>query len=273
MLRQRTPDGWYLIRHPDHARLAGEFAAHWGNERFRPPEPRVDVLHGIASHDDGWAVRDQRPLLTRAGRPSAFGADLVGKYTAFEEIDLPDYLGVRGQALEVVAHRNPYAAILISMHTCNLLTEHADRSTIQPDQLPLLDRFVLAQEDRQGELRTTCMVGGRYTAADLSAATLHQHFCLLQACDNLSLLSCVDFPGRATLLHSLPLRAGGTEPVGVERIGVRRFRLNPYPFDRPELQFTVPARRIVGETFTEVTALQDQYLSAVEVSLVVEVTA
>ena len=136
MLRAMDTTGWWLVRHPDHARLAGEFASHWGNRLFRAPEPRGDVLEGIRRHDDGWATRDASPVLTRQGKPSAFGADLVGKYTAFEEIDLPEYLGVRGRALEVVAAENAYAAILISMHTCNLLTAHADRSTIRPDQLP-----------------------------------------------------------------------------------------------------------------------------------------
>jgi hypothetical protein len=271
MLRQRSSDGWYLIRHPDHAKLAGEFAKHWGNELFRPPEPRDDVIHGIASHDDGWAERDKKPLVTRVGKPSAFGADLVGKYTAFEEIDLQDYLGVRGNALEVVAVRNPYAAILISMHTCNLLTEHADRTTIKPAELPLLDAFIARQRDRQLELRAICGDSGKYSDTDLSAEMLRQHFCLLQACDNLSLLSCVDFDGSASLLHALPTKAGGFQTVAVKRVGPRRFSLDPYPFDEPAMSFSIPARRVIGETFAQVTELQAQYAAAPEETIIVEI--
>ena len=80
--------GWWLITHPDHAHLAGEFATAWGNAQFRRPEPRARVLKGIACHDDGWAARDAHPSITRQGKPSAFSTDLVGKYSAFEEIDL-----------------------------------------------------------------------------------------------------------------------------------------------------------------------------------------
>ncbi len=271
MLRQRSSDGWHLIRHPDHARLAGEFAKHWGNDLFRPPEPRDDVIHGIASHDDGWAERDKKPLVTRAGKPSAFGADLVGRYTAFEEIDLQDYLGVRGNALEVVADHNPYAAILISMHTCNLLTEHADRSTIKPAELPLLDAFVAKQTDRQLELRAVCGDTGKYTDMDLSAEMLRQHFCLLQACDNLSLLSCVDFDGPASLLHALPTRDGGFRTVAVKRVGPRRFSLDPYPFDEASMSFSIPARHVHGETFAQAAELQARYAAAPEETLIVEI--
>ena len=46
MLRMESETGWWLITHPDHARLAGDFAAAWGNERFRRPEPRARVLKG-----------------------------------------------------------------------------------------------------------------------------------------------------------------------------------------------------------------------------------
>lgn len=270
MLRAKTPDGWILIRHPDHAALAGEFAARWGNPAFRPPEPAADVLEGIRRHDDGWAARDERPVVTRQGRPSAFGADLVGKYTAFEEIDLPDYLGVRGQALEIVARDNPYAAILISLHTCNLLTEHADRSTLQPDQLPLLDAFVAGQRHRQLELRAECAARGVYRDEDLSFDRLTEHFRVLQACDNLSLLACVDFAGPATLLHPLPLNAGGTQTVDVLRVGPRVFRLLPWPFSGRHQAFTFPGRAIRGDTFGSTAELQEAYRAGEPVRLTVE---
>ena len=147
MLRMESESGWWLITHPDHARLAGDFAAAWGNALFRRPEPRVRVLRGIACHDDGWAARDAKPSLTRHGKPSAFSIELVGKYSAFEEIDLEDYLAVRDRAVRIVAEQDPYAGLLISMHTYNLLTAHADRTTIAPAGLALLDDFLDRQRD------------------------------------------------------------------------------------------------------------------------------
>ncbi len=273
MLRCQTPTGWFLIRHPDHARLAGEFAAVWGNEQFLPPEPRPDVLEGISRHDDGWAHRDAAPSITRHGKPSAFGVELVGKYTAFEEIDLPDYLAVRGRALEVVARDNPYAAILISLHTCNLLTEHADRSTIQPTLLPLLDDFVARQRHRQLELRAEAGDSGRFHPSELEMSCILQNFRLLQGCDNLSLLSCVDFTGPATLLHAFPLTSGETTTVRVERIATRTFRLSPWPFGEPHFHFEIEAREVTGETFPTSEALQEQFRVATPIRLSVNLVS
>ena len=262
MLRQKTSDGWFLIRHPDHAGLAGAFADAWGNADFRRPEPRADVLEGIRRHDDGWAARDAAPTITSAGKPSAFGADLVGRYTAFEEINLPEYLGVRGQAMELVAADNPYAAILISMHTCNLLTAHADRTTIQTTELPLLDAFVARQQQRQLELRAQASESGRFQDADLSVERLVEHFRLLQACDNLSLLSCVDYAGTATLLHPLPLNDGGTREVAVHRTGLRTFQLDPWPFSGGPLSFEISGRPVTGDLFSNSQDLQKHYAAA-----------
>ena len=164
MLRLETETGWWLVTHPDHARLAGAFAGKWGNDRFLSPEPRENVLKGIARHDDGWTGRDATPQITRQGRPSAFSVELVGKYSAFEEIDLADYLAVRDRAVRSMAQEDAYAALLISMHTYNLLTAHADRSTIAPTQLPLLDQFLEHQKALQQALRLQIIADNRFTA-------------------------------------------------------------------------------------------------------------
>src|SRR5579863_8994131 len=153
MLRMESESGWWLIRHPDHAELAGAFAAAWGNDLFRKPEPRARVLYGIARHDDGWAERDAHPVITRQGKPSAFSTELVGKYSAFEEIEIADYLAVRDRAVRIIAEKDPYAGLLIAMHSYNLLTAHADRSTIAPEGLVLLDAFLERQRSYQAELR------------------------------------------------------------------------------------------------------------------------
>src|SRR5579863_2839041 len=153
MLRLETETGWWLVTHPDHARLAGAFAERWGNELFLSPEPRENVLRGIACHDDGWTARDAAPQITRQGKPSAFSTELVGKYSGFEEIDLVDYLAVRDSAVRVIAAEDPYAAILVLMHTYSLLSEHADRSTIAPAGITLLDAFLEQQRTFRSALR------------------------------------------------------------------------------------------------------------------------
>lgn len=259
MLRLETETGWWLVTHPDHARLAGAFAERWGNQRFLPPEPRSNVLKGIARHDDGWATRDAQPQITRQGKPSAFSVELVGKYSAFEEIDLADYLAVRDRAVRLIAEEDAYAAMLISMHTYSLLTEHADRSTIAPAELPLLDQFLDRQKKFQQSLKQQISGDSRFTAGERTEAAILDHFHLLQATDNLSLLTCVDFSHPAHLLHPLPLRAGGYSRVEVRPVGSRHFALDPYPFSESSVSFKFPARHVAGKVFSSSAELQKQF--------------
>ena len=272
MLRQQTSRGYNLITHPDHAHLAGRFAEHWGNALFPAPTPRADVLHAVHVHDDGWLARDAHPSITREGKPSAFSVDLVGKYSAFEEIDLAQYLAVRESAVRQVEQHNPYAALLVSMHTYNLLTERADRSTISPDELPLLDDFLNRQRLRQEALHKAIRRDPQYAPAEVSTDTIFNNFRLLQACDNLSLLSCVAYDQPATLLHPFPT-AEGTTTISVEPLGPRHFRLTPYPFDQPDLTFELPARSIEGHLFASSGSLEQAFHQSPVMHLEVTLTA
>jgi hypothetical protein len=256
LLRLETETGWWLVTHADHARLAGAFAERWGNQRFLPPEPRANVLKGIARHDDGWLARDAKPQITRQGRPSAFSTELVGKYSAFEEIDLADYLAVRDRAVRLIASDDSYAAMLISMHTYSLLNDHADRSTIATKDLPLLDEFLAQQKLFQSSLRQQIAADPRFTPIQASGSVILDHFRLLQATDYLSLLTCVDYRQAAHLLHPLPLRDGEHTRIQVRSAGPHYFILDPYPFDEPDLTFSFPARHVEGKTYATAEDLQ-----------------
>ncbi len=273
MLRLETEPGGWLVTHPYQARLAGALAERWGNDRFLAPEPRAHVLRGISCHDDGWAARDAAPQITRQGKPSAFSGELVGKYSAFEEIDLADYLAVRDRAVRLIASEDAYAALLISMHTYSLLTDHADRSTIAPDQLPLLDHFLVQQKALQQSLRAQIGSDARLTPEQTSEAAVLDHFRLLQATDNLSLLTCVDFRRPAHLLHPLPLRGGGHSRVEVKSVAPRHFVLDAYPFAETPLKFPFPARRVKGVVFKSAAELQKHYNDAPVEMLSVTVSA
>ncbi|ATC65614.1 hypothetical protein CMV30_17605 [Nibricoccus aquaticus] len=243
MIRKELPDGWLLVTHGEHARLAGLFAEAWGNAQFASPEPRADILFAVAAHDDGWAARDAAPFLTKAAIPEAFTKDLVGSYAAFEEIDLPAYLRVRGEATAAVAERNPFAAIVVSMHTVNLLTEQADLSTIRPDHRPLHADFVAAQRAFQLEM-----------AARLNASqgALDRAFRFLQTCDNLSLIACAGYEQPRTLRHSHTDRAGQLHSFSCTPESPGVFKITPSPFREKELTFPFKARRLKQHTFASI---------------------
>ena len=205
-------------------------------------------------------ARDAAPQITRQGKPSAFSVELVGKYSAFEEIDLADYLAVRDRAVRLIAAEDAYAALLISMHTYSLLSDHADRSTIARDQLPLLDQFLEQQKAFQQSLRLQITADPLFTAERHEAAVL-DHFRLLQATDNLSLLTCVDFrrPSHCCIHYRYGMvdmpgwKCGLWDPASLSWIHIR------FPI---LLSFIFPARHVKGSVFGSSLELQDAYASA-----------
>ncbi len=191
-----------------------------------------------------------------------FPAELVGKYSAFEEIDLLDYLAVRRKAVDTVVRHNPYAGLLVAMHTFDLLANRADRSTIRADQLPLLGCLSGRAKTLQRKVRPQLAEDIALSSQDIAPERIEDHFHLLQACDNLSLLTCVDYPGTANLLHALPVTGGAHEPVIVEQVGVRHFRLAPYPFAASPLTFVFPARFVEPLSFTSKEELREKFNAA-----------
>ena len=261
-----------LLKHPDHAALAGAFADHWGNELFPKPEPFEAIQIGVARHDDAWAERDAAPELTHEGLPSAFSKELVGTYDAFEEIDFEDYLKVRGNATEAVAKEYPFSAALISMHTENLLTEQLDRDSLNEEQLKFLDAFLEGQRNRQVELfdeSTVEMVEPQY----IQPENLQLAFKFLQCCDSLSLTVCVRFPDPIALRHEHPTTTGESKGIMCYPLGEDRYRLDPYPFDTPELTFEVPYQFVPGKEYDSVETFRKLYAEAPIQSFTVTLTS
>ncbi|WP_269542887.1 DUF3891 family protein [Cerasicoccus fimbriatus] len=261
MIRIEEKDAWLLLGHCAHANLAGEFARHWKNDLFLPPEPFAHILDAVARHDDSWVAVDAMPVLTPEGNPSAFSSELVGTYDAFEEIDLADYLRVRGEATEKAADRDPYAAILISMHTVNLLTEQADLSTLTPEEAEVHAAFIEGQLQRQqaliDQLRKT-----DFPQSALEESSLRRGFEFLQACDSLSLLVGVDFAETSTLRHAQATRNGGKVVIDFTPMGDGVFVLDPYPFDEVGLSFLIPYVRVPKAATSCLADFQAAFLNA-----------
>jgi hypothetical protein len=267
MLRLESKTGWWLVTHPEHGRLAGAIAARWGNRLFAPPEPSDRVLRGIHAHDDGWARRDAHPRITKQGKPSAFSVEVaVGGKPAFAEtdveIDLEEYLGVREHGVAEVAARDAYAALLVSLHTCDLLTKDPSREAIAPEQLPLLDAFLLRQRKLQKSLRAAVSADPQLTTDETGETAIQDGFRLLQAADRMSLLACVEYATPTTLLHPLRLRNGCQAEVTVTPLGERRFRLAPYPLDADEVRIPFPARFVPVTRFASAAEFETAFHAA-----------
>ena len=73
MIRRDSGNDWLLISQVEHARLAGDLAAAWGNEQV-PALPVADQLvRAVRDHDNGWWRWEQSPEIDpAAGWPRNF---------------------------------------------------------------------------------------------------------------------------------------------------------------------------------------------------------
>jgi hypothetical protein len=101
----------HLITQRDHARLARRVMDQC--VPLSSLERRVDILHAIAEHDNGWADVDAAPVIDPAsGRP----ADFIS-------LPLPERHGVWPRGVARLAER-PYAAALVAHHAVTVYSRY-----------------------------------------------------------------------------------------------------------------------------------------------------
>jgi hypothetical protein len=251
MIVAETADGYQFVTQPAHARLAGQFADHWGNDAFERPVPSAPVRLAAHAHDTGWEAYDRRPHLDDDGEPVDFREMPAGTWT-----DLYD------EGIDAVAGMDRYAGLLVSMHGAGLRNRRYGLSPSWPETPPAFEGFVRREETRQtrllAELRET---RDSVSAADADLlAALHEdctvpegydgrlwpNYKLLQAWDTLSLAFCVtDSPPGYPRIEAVPTAAGGPdETLTVAAAGDGQFRVDPYPFDTSPLSVSVPVRTV-----------------------------
>ncbi len=260
MLISRRDGELYLVEQVEHARLCGELAQHWGNERFARPEPLDGVRTGAAMHDEGWRQPDEQPLFNAEAR----------RPLHFLEIEMKDHIPLYGQGVERTFGLDPYAGLLVSMHWTGL---YRSRWGMQSGKVQFADEAAqsetVAHEERRWiEVKRDLLTEAR--RSDFEASLWH-NYDLLQAWDLLSLYVCLidlsvaDTAPRAVheTLSSIDQEPGPrTIPAVPTAVGGQRVQLvleasspgaitvDPFPFDRDELTWRVAARVIPDRDYS-----------------------
>lgn len=269
MLKTRVGDEIRLVQQPDHARVSGYLAAHWGgaNGFARPgqypgaADPdrwREEVVLAIAEHDNGWWEWEAMPVLDEHdGLPIGLAEVARGS---------PED-GFRRWRLGVprLAERHPYAALLVSLHAYWLyafafedLANEGDDAWRHPlfggrdNAMNLvIDRattraFIVEQRRTRAELEARLERDPVFAQA-LRHEHLIPHFRLLQLLDSLSLLLAFDERGERTLLDVPRASWQDRTTMSVRRESEHRFVCDPYPFDMQPLAVPMPARVMAAE--------------------------
>ncbi len=251
MIVRELPDGTaQLIGQEDHADVAAQFAAHWGNARFSRLEPYRSVVFGTIYHDSGHREMEaDLPIDVETGLPYFHRkAPLAVRR---RDADANNFQWIRG--------RDRYAALLASVHHAGLRKRRYDtvhwgggirdgyeggaRSEQQP-ALGMDDAFA-DLSDWQREVAEQLGI----TDPRARKAFWHNYRCL-QAFDQLSLYFCCDGYDGAELkeatLVDVPLATGSDRTVDLvlTPTGLSSIRVTPYPFDSESLRIAVMARQM-----------------------------
>jgi hypothetical protein len=268
MLKTRVNGEIWLVTQPDHGRIAGYLAAHWGNAQFQAPgrhgsaaDPerlRDETVFAIAQHDNGWWEWEAAPDLSDAdGLPLGLAEVLKNQRDGMNRW--------RQGLRRFVDH--PYANLLIShqaywLYAARVLPD-ADPAFAHPlfwkgsperlypggREEPL--KFMAELEALRGpwieRLRSDPA-----TADWVEPDNVLPHARLLQICDGLSLALCSDLiPAR-----SGPARGFGEDAFELANVprrgwddrvtmtftprGGLRIEVSPYPFDVDPLPVAAP---------------------------------
>lgn len=251
MIRREYEGGWLLIPQPQHAWLAGQLAAAWGNQRFAPPRPWPEILFACAEHDLGWAAWELAPTVNPAGLP-----------TDFLELPVPERIALweRGAALTAGSH--PYVALLASLHGSRLLAVGLHARNHSPAERALLEQALARRAEREAALRARC-AGLPTCAAWVTEEALATAVALLRLTDDLSLLACMGerWPWGEELA-GLPDRDGATPTFRVRRPAPETLVIEPYPFGSSPIALPVSGRWIPAEPLPSASALQTALATA-----------
>jgi hypothetical protein len=227
----------------EHTAFAGLLAEHFGNAAFQSLEPREEMLYLVAHHDAGWADIDALAL-----RDPETGLPYHLVQTPFELI-----LRTSAASPDFNERRHAYCGLLSSMHSWGLYNGRyglSDKHLIEAlpqDKRSAAEAMLSREERRQSDLIGKLRGGGE-TESWVEPPELMRNYKLLQFFDTLALyFHCTDEALRteASFDH-VPRALGNDATVTLSPLGDGVYRLQPYPFDEPQLRLTFSGRELAA---------------------------
>ncbi len=240
-------DGLTLIRQTEHARLCGEMARAWGNDRFEPVQPLGAVALAAAEHDNGWAEWEDAPRLNpQTGLPHTY-------------IDIPidQHQEIYRRGITRMIARDPYAGLLVSFHGSLLYSRFRSGQ-------PGAEEFLVEQRGVQRQLLDEVRADSALRPF-CEAAVLPTNRDLVFTWDTLSLFLCHGDVWVDCLEAPCDYR-GGRARVAVRRQG-EGWVLDPYPFRLTPLALSAAALRTERAEFPNQSELRKVLEDAEQVQL------
>jgi hypothetical protein len=252
----------------DHSRVAGYFAAHWGNKDFDRPEPYASVVLAAAEHDIGWWEWEMRPaVLNDKGYPLDYHDGSL-KYLGQLRLDFYK------NAVDRVTQRDPYAAMLMAMHGVALMNAGYGKYAYPPDRTsdPRVKAYVDHQEALRLDLLNRLRLSEQFKdyTSDERVWTNYEY---MEVFDQLAQFVCNRYPLNSTARklgpsHTLndvdvPTRRGQkTVKLNIDTVGENRAVLSPYPFDVDPLPLSFTARLVPTRSYRDGEEFLEEFYRA-----------
>jgi len=265
MIRRRETAGLWLITQHDHALLSGQLARQVGNAQFARPDPLEPTLLGIANHDCGWPLHDDRPTLSPAKLP-------LDVFETPRSISHKVWIEGARRAAAI----DPYAGLLVAIHALSLsagsistnqpsrfdvqqMRQQFDINKLQHQAIELLERL-------RGQLGLRVdkplRLGIADSWTDPEEDKLKFNFRLLQAMDIISLAICCTTPPES-MTHPLHTRPGSvTTKLQLHRPTPDVLLVKPWPFGAPSVTVDMPYKIAPDRAYQSDDELRVVYASA-----------
>ena len=257
MIRHEHGSAYFLFTQHDHALLSGQLAERIGGGPVARPSP--DTIQGIALHDCGWPLHDDRPTLNPNGQP-------------LHVFETPPAIATKvwSASAHRAANEHPYSGLLVSLHVLNLSAMSQATHTSAHDVFEL-SKFQHAQIELQEQLRPRLGLrvdrpltnGLAHPGTSREEDALLFDFRLLRAMDALSLALLCSEPLKISMGGLLAGPGGPEIQAVVERPAEFSVQVAPWLFREDSLEFEVPFRRLPKGPFANSEDFQRAYGNAV----------
>lgn len=274
MIRRDVGDAYWLISQNDHALLLKDLAEQFGGPGIQVASQ--PAITGIIMHDAGWPLHDDHPTLNDQHIP-------IDVFESRRTVALKVWTASAQRAAEV----DPYAGLLVSLHSLSLSVFAASQSTEKGEKVNMSDprtrfdmnKFQHGQIELQEKLRRPLGLrtdlplhnGLVDDTDDPREQQLAFDFRLLQALDKISLAICCSEPPFPKI-EPLLLKPGG-KPIAlnVTRPTPEELRVRPWCFDVAQIRVRVPYKHLPAQRYASEAELHKAYHAATTSTLEVTV--
>ena len=250
MIISENSDYYRMISQNDHGDLAGQFAAHWGNDRFDQLKPYQSMVLAAETHDNGWWDWDIYPSIDDNGVPIPFTRTPREFRSNFY-----------GKGIDNVIARDAYAGLIVSMHGVGLGQKRYGTmpSMVERDD-PYSQHFIAKREPAHKDMIDKLSRLEQY-AGLTSQERIWHNYLLMQVFDRLSLFFCSNFDittvaaagshtkeGKAyygSTIKPTPMKPGEEDgQIQLRVLDRQTCVIDPYPFDSSPLRVSVRGKLI-----------------------------